>query len=99
MTTYVKRFRGPFFALLPAALLIVAACAGWGIDNNLTRKVSNADAFSTAALKGIAAGVVNVVLALSTGAHLPGSASLGGALVLGFVSYGLSLVCFIVALR
>jgi len=65
-----------------------------GIDNNLTRKVSQADAVSTAALKGIAAGIVNIALALSTGASLPGRASLGGALALRFVSYGLSLVWF-----
>jgi drug/metabolite transporter (DMT)-like permease len=87
------------FHLSTAALLIVAACACWGIDNNLTRKVSQADAFSTAALKGVAAGVVNVLLALTTGAHLPPMPSLLAALALGFVSYGLSLVCFIVALR
>ena len=87
------------FRLSPAALLIVAACACWGIDNNLTRKVSQADAFSTAALKGVAAGVVNVLLAWTTGAQLPPVASLLAALALGFVSYGLSLVCFIVALR
>ncbi|MDP3069297.1 MAG: DMT family transporter [Opitutaceae bacterium] len=90
---------GAGFSLSPAALLIVAACACWGLDNNLTRKVAQADAFSTAALKGIAAGVVNVSLALATGAHLPAGPSLGAALALGFVSYGLSLVCFIVALR
>jgi drug/metabolite transporter (DMT)-like permease len=46
-----------------------------------------------------AAGVVNVLLALTTGAHLPPPPSLLAALALGFVSYGLSLVCFIVALR
>jgi len=83
----------------PASLLIVAACACWGIDNNLTRKVSHADALSTAALKGIVAGLVNVLLALSIGAKLPEGAGLGAALALGFVSYGLSLVCFIIGLR
>lgn len=87
------------FSLSPAALLIVAACACWGIDNNLTRKVAHADAFSTAALKGIVAGIVNTALALSTSAHLPTGWGLGAALTLGFVSYGLSLVCFIIALR
>ncbi len=87
------------FRLSPAALLIVAACVCWGIDNNLTRKVSQADAFSTAALKGLVAGMVNVALALGMGANLPSGGSLAAALTLGFVSYGLSLVCFIIALR
>src|SRR4051812_34636195 len=90
---------GAGLQLSPAALLIVGACASWGIDNNFTRKVSHADAFTTAALKGMVAGVVNVTLALITGANWPGTGSLAAALALGFVSYGLSLVFFIVALR
>lgn len=91
--------KGTGLALSPAALLIVGACASWGLDNNFTRKVSHADAFTTAALKGIAAGAVNVALALGTGAQLPGSGSVLAALALGLVSYGLSLVFFIVGLR
>src|SRR2546426_700308 len=42
----------------PAALLIVAACLGWAIDNNLTRKVSGGDPVLIAAVKGGAAGTV-----------------------------------------
>jgi drug/metabolite transporter (DMT)-like permease len=91
--------RGSGFSLSPAALLIVGACLSWGIDNNFTRKVSHADAFTTAALKGLVAGIVNVVLARSTGAGFPAAGSLIAALLLGFVSYGLSLVFFIVGLR
>jgi drug/metabolite transporter (DMT)-like permease len=86
-------------SLSPAALLIVGACASWGIDNNFTRKVSHADAFTTAALKGIVAGFVNVVLARRIGAEFPASGNLAAALFLGFVSYGMSLVFFIVGLR
>jgi len=85
--------------LSPAALLIVGACACWGLDNNFTRKVSHADPFTTAALKGIVAGIVNVVLAHWIGADFPRGGSTLAALALGFVSYGLSLVFFIVGLR
>ncbi len=85
--------------LSPAALLIVGACACWGLDNNFTRKVSHADAFITAALKGIVAGIVNIGLARWTGADFPAAGSAVAALALGFVSYGLSLVFFIVGLR
>lgn len=85
--------------LSPAAMLVVAACACWGLDNNFTRKVSHADAFTTAALKGLVAGVVNVILARSMGAEFPAAGSVLAALGLGFVSYGLSLVFFIVGLR
>src|SRR5258705_5701512 len=91
--------RGSGFYLSPASVLVVAACACWGIDNNLTRKVSHADALTTAALKGIVAGIVNVLLAHGIGAEFPHGLNLATALALGFVSYGLSLVCFIVGLR
>jgi drug/metabolite transporter (DMT)-like permease len=86
-------------ATSPAALLIVGACASRGLDNNFTRKVSHADAVTTAALKGIVAGAVNVILARSMGAEFPSVDSLAAALAFGFISYGLSLVLFIVGLR
>ncbi|MBI4900832.1 MAG: DMT family transporter [Actinobacteria bacterium] len=80
------------------ALAIVAACACWGLDNNLTRKVALNDPTLLAALKGAVAGPVNLVLALALGGRLPSVPVLGGALALGFLSYGLSLVLFIGAL-
>ena len=52
-------------------LLVALACLCWGIDNNLTRKVSASDALFIAASKGMIAGLVNTVLALSQGASLP----------------------------
>jgi drug/metabolite transporter (DMT)-like permease len=87
------------FHLSPSALLIVGACACWGVDNNFTRKVSHADAITTAMLKGLAAGVVNVILARVMGAKLPSAGIAAATMTLGFVSYGVSLVCFIVGLR
>ena len=79
--------------------LIVLACLSWGIDNNLTRKISAADPVVLAAVKGLAAGAVNTGLAIGFGASMPALPMLGGALLLGFLSYGVSLVLFIVALR
>ena len=43
-------------------LAIVAACLAWGIDNNLTRKVSGFDAISIACAKGLTAGTCNTAL-------------------------------------
>ena len=78
---------------------IAGACLAWGIDNNLTRKLSAADPMQIALIKGIAAGAVNLALAIAAGAHLPGAAAIGGAAVIGFLGYGLSLVLFVLALR
>src|SRR5215467_5430848 len=54
------------------SVLIVLACVSWGIDNNLTRKLSAADPLQTAMIKGLAAGAVNLALGLAHGAALPG---------------------------
>lgn len=81
------------------ALAVLGACLCWAIDNNLTRKVALQDASFIAMVKGLAAGATNLVLALVGGASIP---SLGQALaagLLGFTSYGISLVLFVIALR
>jgi len=84
---------------LAGALLVAAACLAWAVDNNLTRRVSGGDAATLACLKGLTAGAVNLALALSLGAPLPGAAGWLGAGLLGFFGYGVSLALFIVALR
>ncbi|MGH8149213.1 MAG: DMT family transporter [Steroidobacteraceae bacterium] len=81
------------------ALLIAAACVAWGADNNLTRPLAKADPVEIAALKGLAAGVVNVGLALAAHARLPSAGSLIAATVVGFFAYGVSLVLYVLGLR
>ena len=81
----------------PAA--IVAACVAWGIDNNLTRKVSLADPVEIAMLKGLIAGPVNLAIAFAGGARMPPLDAAGLAAVVGFLGYGVSLVLFVLALR
>ncbi|GAC1603557.1 MAG: DMT family transporter [Ramlibacter sp.] len=85
-------------AWLPA-LSVTGACAAWALDNNLTRKVSLNDASWLAMVKGLGAGATNLVLALVLGAHWPALPVVGAAAVLGFASYGASLMLFVVALR
>jgi drug/metabolite transporter (DMT)-like permease len=81
----------------PAA--IVGACIAWGVDNNLTRRVSLADPVEIAMVKGLVAGPVNVVLALIQGAALPGWDTASAAGIVGLLGYGVSLVLFVLALR
>ena len=87
-----------FAGALPA-LAILGACLCWAIDNNLTRKVSLTDASYIAMSKGLAAGATNLVLALAAGAAWPGLGTVAAAGLLGFVSYGASLVLFVLGLR
>ncbi|MFO1024671.1 MAG: EamA family transporter [Acetobacteraceae bacterium] len=82
-----------------SGLLIAAACLCWGIDNNLTRKLSSADPVQIAMLKGLVAGAVNTLLAMSQGATLPPAGIVAAAAIIGFLGYGVSLALFVLALR
>lgn len=95
----VLSWNGAGFGLDLGAILIAGACLAWGLDNNLTRKLSSADAVVIAAIKGLAAGAINVSIAFTRGAMAPplDVAAIGAAL--GFFGVGLSLVLFILALR
>jgi drug/metabolite transporter (DMT)-like permease len=81
------------------ALGIVGACLAWGIDNNLTRKVSAGNPLQIAAIKGLAAGAVNLAIALAAGARLPDFLTVTAASAVGLLGYGVSLTCFVLALR
>ncbi len=87
------------FGLSLRMLAVIAACALWALDNNLTRRISAADPVAIAMIKGLAAGAVNTAAALAAGASLPAVLPLAGALALGWFAYGISLVLYIVALR
>ncbi|MCP5233284.1 MAG: DMT family transporter [Zoogloeaceae bacterium] len=84
---------------LVGPVAIALACLCWAIDNNLTRKVSASDALFLAGSKGLIAGTVNIVLALSLGATAPGVGIALGTMTIGLLGYGFSLVMFVVALR
>lgn len=81
------------------ALAITGACLAWGIDNNLTRKLSAADPVQIALIKGLAAGAVNLGLALAIGARMPPLTTTLAAGLIGLLGYGVSLVMFVLALR
>ncbi|MDD2719731.1 MAG: DMT family transporter [Gallionella sp.] len=80
-------------------LAILGACLAWGIDNNLTRKVSLTDATWIASVKGLVSGGVNLTLALWLGASIPALPQLAGAMLVGLLAYGVSLTMFVVGLR
>jgi drug/metabolite transporter (DMT)-like permease len=61
----------PTLSGLIGPLAILAACIAWGLDNNLTRKVSLADPLQIVELKGLIAGPVNIALGLWAGGDLP----------------------------
>jgi drug/metabolite transporter (DMT)-like permease len=79
--------------------LIAGACLAWAVDNNLTRRISAADAATLACIKGLAAGSANLTFAMFQGASLPVPGVVVAAGVVGLFGYGISLALFIAALR
>ena len=78
---------------------ILGACLAWGIDNNLTRKVSLSDATWIASIKGLTSGLVNTGLAVTFGAAIPSVSTVAASALVGFIAYGVSLALFVFALR
>ena len=95
----VLAWDGNGIAINRGALLVIAACLAWAIDNNVTRNISASDPTTIAMIKGLVAGSVNLFIALLTGDSFP-TAGLGiSAAIIGFFTVGVSLVLFILALR
>ncbi len=92
-------WQGDGLHLDAGGVLIAAACLCWGIDNNLTRRLSSADPVQIAMIKGLVAGCVNLALALWLGAALPDAGLLAAGAIVGFLGVGVSLVLFMLGLR
>lgn len=82
-----------------SSLFIIGACIFWGLDNNITRDIEELPPSLLAGFKGLIAGLFNIVLALSLKQTAAGLLNLSIVLGIGAVSYGLSLVFFVYALR
>jgi drug/metabolite transporter (DMT)-like permease len=91
-------FNGKFgFSI--GALGVLLACILWGIDNNFTRNISAKDPFIIVTIKGLGAGTFSLLLVFITKSNFPGIKLVLYIMLLGFFSYGLSIVLFIYAMR
>jgi drug/metabolite transporter (DMT)-like permease len=98
------------FELRWGNIFVLAACLGWALDNNWTRKISDQDPLKIATSKGLVSGLLNcgmAVIALSI-KHKSGLLSalssqpidvIALSMLIGFLSYGVSLVLYIHSLR
>jgi drug/metabolite transporter (DMT)-like permease len=81
-------------------VLVIGACALWGLDNNLTQKVSLRDARQIVAVKGLAGGITSLALAAAFGGFGQWNAlRLLTAVAVGVISFGASIVLFVRGLR
>lgn len=81
------------------ALAILGTCLTWAMDSNFTHEIALRDPLQVAMLKSGVAGLINVTIALAIGQQLPTLPVLLGACGVGFFCYGLTLFCFVLALR
>lgn len=81
------------------AALLLGAAFFWGVDNNLTTRVSVKDPVTLGLIKGLAGGIINAALAYKAYGSLPPAGPAICALGMGAFSYGASLVLFILAMR
>lgn len=85
----------------PGALLIVAACACWGLDNGVTARIEHLAPEHVVALKGIVAGGANLVigvLVVGWGASAS-TADVLAALAIGAAGYGASITLWVKGAR
>lgn len=80
-------------------LLLASACACWAFDNNLSQRLSLRDPVAVVRAKALGAGGAMSATALAFGHPLPEPRHVAAGLVLGAVSYGLSIVLDMRALR
>jgi len=78
---------------------IAGACVSWALDNNLTQRLSLRDPVAVARAKALAAGGCMLAMAVARGNVVPRLTVIAPALLLGFVSYGASLVLAVRAMR
>jgi drug/metabolite transporter (DMT)-like permease len=77
------------------SLFVLAACLCWGLENNCTRALSSKSAVQIVVIKGIFSGLGALIVAMLSGGTLPGLPYFVPALLLGFVSYGLSIYFYV----
>ena len=81
------------------SLFILLACVCWGLENNCTRKISSKDPLQIVLFKGIGSGFGSLMIGFFIGEKAEAIWSILGALLLGFVAYGLSIYFYVYAQR
>jgi len=82
------------------SLLVLGACCCWGVENNCTRNMSEKSPTEIVIVKGVGSGTTALIIAFLVDDPFPQRIlSVLGAVVLGFVAYGLSIFFYVKAQR
>lgn len=85
------------FTINTGSLLVLGASICWGFENNCTKMISNKDSTEIVVIKGFFSGLGSLAIAFAAGESLPALKWICSILLLGFVSYGLSIKFYIMA--
>lgn len=87
------------FSFSIGSIFILLGCACWGIENNCTRMLSVKDPLQVVVIKGLGSGFCSLIIAFILKETANNISYIIATLLLGFVSYGLSIYFYIYAQR
>jgi drug/metabolite transporter (DMT)-like permease len=82
---------------IAAGGLVLAACACWGLDNQLTALIDDLTPSQTTFWKGLVAGATNLAIGLATAPLAVSGATVAAGIGVGTLAYGASLALLIAA--
>ncbi len=85
------------FSFSTGSLFVLCACACWGMENNCTKMISSKSSVEIVIIKGCGSGLGSLLIALFLGEAFPALFGMLATLLLGFLSYGLSIHFYIMA--
>jgi drug/metabolite transporter (DMT)-like permease len=87
------------FSFAPGSALVLLASVCWGFENNCTRMLSGKNPLHIVVIKGVFSGLGSLIIAFIAGERAGVALYALAAMALGFVAYGLSIMCYIYAQR
>lgn len=83
------------FSFNSGSLMVLGAAVCWGFENNCTRMISHKSSEQIVSIKGVFSGIGALIASFLVGEQVPQWIYILAVIVLGFVSYGLSINFYI----
>ena len=88
-----------FLEFSAGSVLVLLATLCWGVENNCTRRIAERSTYQIVILKGVCSGAGALFVAAVLAESLPGITAIAATMLLGFISYGLSVFLYVRAQR
>ena len=95
----IANYQGTTFQFEIGSLWSLLGTFIWGLENNISKKLSFGNPLYVVILKGIGTGLGTMIIALIIQEVAPNWIQVGSSLVAGFLMYGLSLIFYVKAQR